>query len=184
VPVTALRHGPNGDFVYVVKDDKTVALRNVTRGEAGVDNVAITNGLELGETVVTEGGDRLKDGARIQTSVDRPASATSGGASGASSAFSGERRRRDGASAPHEGGSAPSSAPASAPPFMPAPNAVAGPVPLPTPEQRQRLLEAVKDDPEQLDRRKRFLEALDRGDAAALQRWQQMARRRDGGSAR
>jgi multidrug efflux system membrane fusion protein len=83
VPVTALRHGPNGDFVYVVNEDKTVNLRNVTRGEAGVDNVAIASGLELGEQVVTEGGDRLKDGARIQTSVDRPAGAASGAASGA-----------------------------------------------------------------------------------------------------
>ncbi len=78
VPVTALRHGPNGDFVYVVGEDKTVALRNVTRGEAGVDNVAIATGLALGEQVVTEGGDRLKDGARVQTSVDRPAGAASG----------------------------------------------------------------------------------------------------------
>jgi len=83
VPVTALRHGPNGDFVYVVNEDKTVALRNVTRGEAGVDDVAIATGLELGEQVVTEGGDRLKDGARVQTSVDRPAGAASGAASGA-----------------------------------------------------------------------------------------------------
>ena len=83
VPVTALRHGPNGDFVYVVNEDKTVSLRNVTRGEAGVDNVSIASGLELGEQVVTEGGDRLKDGARIQTSVDRPAGAASGAASGA-----------------------------------------------------------------------------------------------------
>ncbi|MES1163515.1 MAG: efflux RND transporter periplasmic adaptor subunit, partial [Rhizobacter sp.] len=78
VPVTALRHGPNGDFVYVVGDDKTVTLRPVTRGEAGVDNVAIASGLELGETVVTEGGDRLKEGSRVQTSVDRPAGAASG----------------------------------------------------------------------------------------------------------
>jgi membrane fusion protein, multidrug efflux system len=69
VPVTALRHGPNGDFVYVVNEDRTVSLRNVTRGEAGVDDIAIAIGLELGEQVVTEGGDRLKDGARIQTSV-------------------------------------------------------------------------------------------------------------------
>jgi multidrug efflux system membrane fusion protein len=83
VPVTALRHGPNGDFVYIVKEDKTVALRNVTRGESGVDNVAITTGLELGEQVVTEGGDRLKEGAKVQTSVDRPAGAASGAASGA-----------------------------------------------------------------------------------------------------
>ncbi len=82
VPVTALRHGPGGDFVYVINADRTVTLRNVTRGEAGVDNVAITAGLALGEQVVTEGGDRLKDGARVQTAVERPAGAASGGASG------------------------------------------------------------------------------------------------------
>jgi membrane fusion protein, multidrug efflux system len=78
VPVTALRHGPNGDFVYVVNEERTVALRNVTRGEAGVDFVAIATGLELGEQVVTEGGDRLKEGSKVQTSVDRPAGAASG----------------------------------------------------------------------------------------------------------
>ena len=42
VPVTALRHGPSGDFVYVLKEDRTVALRKVTRGEASVEFVAIT----------------------------------------------------------------------------------------------------------------------------------------------
>jgi multidrug efflux system membrane fusion protein len=163
VPVTALRHGPNGDFVYVVNEDKAVALRNVTRGEAGVDNVAIATGLAVGEQVVTEGGDRLKDGARVQTSVDRPDGAASGAASGA-------RGRRD-----HMPGAA--SAPASSGASSPA----SGKVALPTPEQRQRMLDAAKDDPEQLERRKRFLEALDRGDPAALERWQQMvARRRDG----
>ncbi|HEY4066029.1 MAG TPA: efflux RND transporter periplasmic adaptor subunit, partial [Burkholderiaceae bacterium] len=94
VPVTALRHGPNGDFVYVVSEDKTVSLRNVTRGQASVDNVAIASGLALGEQVVTEGGDRLKDGARVQTSADRPAGAASGAASG------GRGRRGAGASAP------------------------------------------------------------------------------------
>ena len=73
VPVIALRHGPSGDFVYVVNSDHTVTLRNVTAGISGVDNVEITKGLAVGEDVVTEGGDRLKDGARIQTSADRPA---------------------------------------------------------------------------------------------------------------
>ena len=51
-------------------------MRNVTRGEAGVDNVAIASGLELGEQVVTEGGDRLKEGSKVQTSADRPAGAS------------------------------------------------------------------------------------------------------------
>ena len=73
VPVIALRHGPSGDFVYVVNADRTVTLRNVTAGISGVNDVAITKGLAVGEQVVTEGGDRLKDGAKIQTSADRPA---------------------------------------------------------------------------------------------------------------
>jgi len=105
VPVTALRHGPNGDFVYVVADDRTVALRNVTRGEATVSDVIVASGLEVGEEVVTEGGDRLKDGARVQLASDRPARGASGAGSGAadargqrggraSDAASGGRRRR------------------------------------------------------------------------------------------
>jgi multidrug efflux system membrane fusion protein len=113
VPVTALRHGPNGDFVYVVNDDHTVSLRNVTRGEATVDNVIVATGLELGEEVVTEGGDRLKDGAKVQLAADRPARSASGAASGsrggrhgfgaasgaASGAFAGHRRASEAASA-------------------------------------------------------------------------------------
>jgi multidrug efflux system membrane fusion protein len=108
VPVTALRHGPNGDFVYVVGADHVVSIRTVTSGTSGVNDVAITSGLALGEQVVTEGGDRLKDGARVQTSADRAASGASGargqgraGSAGASAgslegggdAASGGRRR-------------------------------------------------------------------------------------------
>src|SRR5450830_277920 len=39
VPVTALRHSNNGDFVYVLKADKTVSVRPVTRGQATIDMV-------------------------------------------------------------------------------------------------------------------------------------------------
>jgi multidrug efflux system membrane fusion protein len=42
------------------------------------------------------------------------------------------------------------------------------------------MLDSAKDDPEQLERRKRFLEALDRGDPAALERWQRMSEGRGG----
>ncbi len=75
VPVIALRHGPNGDFVYVVNADQTVTLRNVTAGISGVNDIAITSGLTLNEQVVTEGGDRLKDGARVRTASEAPAGA-------------------------------------------------------------------------------------------------------------
>ena len=99
VPVTALRHGPNGDFVYVFKPDRTVALRSVTRGEASVDSVAIATGLEAGESVVTEGGDRLKDGASVQTAADRPLIPASG-ASAPGRRASGARAGRAASGAP------------------------------------------------------------------------------------
>jgi multidrug efflux system membrane fusion protein len=76
VPVTALRHGANGDFVYVLDPQtKTVALRNVKRGQANAERIEITSGLEGGETVITEGADRLKDGAKVTLPGDRPAGA-------------------------------------------------------------------------------------------------------------
>ncbi|MFC5548571.1 efflux RND transporter periplasmic adaptor subunit [Massilia aerilata] len=76
VPVTALRHGANGDFVYVLNPQaKTVALTNVKRGQANAERVQITEGLQGGETVITEGADRLKDGAKVSLPGDRPAGA-------------------------------------------------------------------------------------------------------------
>ncbi|MEO8152985.1 MAG: efflux RND transporter periplasmic adaptor subunit [Rhizobacter sp.] len=98
VPVTAIRTGSQGDFVYVLNDDRTVTLRTVKRGEATTEYIAITDGLEAGERVVTEGADRLKDGARVQLAADRAASAASA-ASGpgrrASGAFGARRRASD-----------------------------------------------------------------------------------------
>nr|WP_314545246.1 efflux RND transporter periplasmic adaptor subunit [uncultured Massilia sp.] len=73
VPVTALRHGANGDFVYVLNpQDRTVALRTVKRGQADAQRVQIVSGLNGGETVITEGADRLKDGAKVQLPSDKP----------------------------------------------------------------------------------------------------------------
>ena len=39
------------------------------------------------------------------------------------------------------------------------------------------MLEQVKDNPEALERRKRFIEKLDSGDKEALERWQNMQQR-------
>jgi membrane fusion protein, multidrug efflux system len=80
VPVTALRHGSNGDFVYVLNTaERTAALRPVTRGQATVDKVEITAGLQVGESVITEGADRLKDGAKVILPGDKPAVGGAGG---------------------------------------------------------------------------------------------------------
>ncbi|MFL6696660.1 MAG: MdtA/MuxA family multidrug efflux RND transporter periplasmic adaptor subunit [Vitreoscilla sp.] len=114
VPVTALRHGPNGDFVYVLDDDRTVTQVTVVQGVSTADSVQITKGLEVGERVITEGGDRLKDGAKVSLPGDAASGPRRGasGAAGASGARGGHHRRdgasqADGsaASAPAEGAS-------------------------------------------------------------------------------
>jgi multidrug efflux system membrane fusion protein len=79
VPVTALRHGANGDFVYVLNAaDRTASVRPVTRGQATVDTIEVRTGLKAGEQVITEGADRLKDGAKVTLPGDRPAGAGAG----------------------------------------------------------------------------------------------------------
>ena len=98
VPVTALRTGPNGDFVYVLNADRTVSVRPVQRGVSTGEVIAVTRGLAAGERVVTEGGDRLREGARVQLASERPA----GGASGASAAFGGRRGASGAASGPRQ----------------------------------------------------------------------------------
>ena len=105
VPVAALRHGNEGDFVYVLNAaERTVSLRRVQRGQATADRVQVVSGLQAGEQVITEGADRLKDGA----SVTLPG----GGANGPGGAPAGGKRgRRPGA--PEGAGPAPA-APASA----------------------------------------------------------------------
>ena len=72
VPVTAVRTGPEGDFVWVLQPDKTVKKRAVTRGPGTPTTTSLTQGLNVGERVITEGGDRLTEGARVSLPGDRP----------------------------------------------------------------------------------------------------------------
>jgi membrane fusion protein, multidrug efflux system len=65
VPTAAIQSSPKGPFVYVVRPDRTVAVRQVGVGVTDGDDVAIERGLALGEQVVVEGAERLRDGAAI-----------------------------------------------------------------------------------------------------------------------
>jgi multidrug efflux system membrane fusion protein len=104
VPVTALRHGSSGDFVYVLNpQDHTVALRTVKRGQATAERVEITSGLQGNETVITEGADRLKDGAKVTLPGDRPQGTGGGGRRGQ---HGGAAPRAPGAGASAQGGTA------------------------------------------------------------------------------
>jgi multidrug efflux system membrane fusion protein len=66
VPSEAVQTGPQGQYVYVVKQDNTVELRPVTPGRAFGRRFVIESGLAPGETVVTDGHLRLSPGARVQ----------------------------------------------------------------------------------------------------------------------
>jgi multidrug efflux system membrane fusion protein len=83
MPNAAVRRGaPNGvatTFVYVVNADNTVSVRPVTLGVVDGEQVAVLSGLKVGEVVVTEGGDRLRDGAAVQLPGAAPAAARPAG---------------------------------------------------------------------------------------------------------
>jgi len=66
VPLAAVQRGAPGTFVYLVKPDETVAAQPVSLGPSDTQNVAVTKGLTPGQAVVTDGADRLKDGAKVR----------------------------------------------------------------------------------------------------------------------
>ena len=109
VPVTAVRTGPQGDYVYVVDAERTARMRPVQRGGATVADVLVTRGVQAGELVVTEGGDRVRDGGKVALAGERPAGRASAPAGAAS------RPGAAGAGAPPSAGAAASRAGDAAP---------------------------------------------------------------------
>lgn len=98
VPTPAVLNGSSGAFVYVVKPDNTVTVRNVKAGPVDGERTSIKSGLQVGERVVIDGSDRLKEGAKITIPAEK-ANAASGAssaaaASGASGAHHGGHRRQ------------------------------------------------------------------------------------------
>jgi multidrug efflux system membrane fusion protein len=89
IPNSAVRRGaPNGvasTFVYVVGADRTVKVTPVTLGVVDGERVAVAKGLAPGAVVVTEGGDRLRDGAEVvlPAAAGTPAAGTPAAGAGA-----------------------------------------------------------------------------------------------------
>lgn len=124
IPQAGVQRGAPGTFVYVVNDDQTVSVRNVTLGPGDATNVSITQGLKPGEVVVVDGADKLKDGAKVLLRTEDGAGtpAQSAGAQNqgqgqgqsqgqSQKQGSGKHRRRNGQGAP--GNANPSAAPQS-----------------------------------------------------------------------
>jgi multidrug efflux system membrane fusion protein len=97
MPNSAVRRGaPNGvatTFVYIVNTaTQTVSVRPVTLGVVDGERVAVTAGLTAGEVVVTEGGDRLRDGAAVQLPKAQAAGAAPAAGKPATPATPGQHR--------------------------------------------------------------------------------------------
>jgi multidrug efflux system membrane fusion protein len=65
IPVAALRHGPRGDFVWLIKPNQTAEFRSVTPGPGVAGRVLIEKGIAVGDDVVTDGHFRLEAGSRV-----------------------------------------------------------------------------------------------------------------------
>lgn len=95
VPVSALRHGSQGDFVFVVQPDKTVKIAVVRTGPSDGVQTAILSGLQKGQVVVSEGADGLDEGSAVRLPGDK--GGDQGGKSGAPGAAGQHKHKQGGA---------------------------------------------------------------------------------------
>jgi multidrug efflux system membrane fusion protein len=65
VPASAIQRSLQSTFVYVVKEDSTVEVRDVVLGPTEGDDVSIDSGLAPGEVVIIEGVDRVQRGMKV-----------------------------------------------------------------------------------------------------------------------
>jgi multidrug efflux system membrane fusion protein len=79
VPARAVQRGAPGSYVYLVDAENTVAVHPIKLGDQDGDYFAVVSGLSPGDVVVTDGADRLRDGAKV--SIPEP-SATPAAPSG------------------------------------------------------------------------------------------------------
>ena len=72
VPAQAVQTGQKGQYVFVVKADNTVEARPVVPGPPSGRDLVVSQGLEAGERVVTDGQLRLTPGARVDAKAAPP----------------------------------------------------------------------------------------------------------------
>ncbi|HVP32494.1 MAG TPA: MdtA/MuxA family multidrug efflux RND transporter periplasmic adaptor subunit [Steroidobacteraceae bacterium] len=90
IPQAGVQRGAPGTYVYLVNADQTVNVRKVTLGPGDATNISITQGLAPGETIVVDGADKLKDGAKVML---RQGTGAGGAAPGAEAPGAGQPKR-------------------------------------------------------------------------------------------
>jgi multidrug efflux system membrane fusion protein len=76
IPAAALQFGARGTFVYVVDGDSKVQIRPIVAGPSDGQLTLVEEGVELGERLVLEGTDRLRDGSLVEVIGDGQVPAT------------------------------------------------------------------------------------------------------------
>jgi len=79
VPSDAIQVGPDGQQVFIVKEDKRVEVRPVAVGQSQEGESIITKGLAAGEVVVREGQFLLGPNSRVEIKTASVDSSNSGG---------------------------------------------------------------------------------------------------------
>lgn len=75
IPATAPQMSAKGSFVYVIKQDQTAEQRPVTLGQRQQDLIVIESGVQVGETVVTNGQLGVTPGGKVLVEKPRDANA-------------------------------------------------------------------------------------------------------------
>src|SRR5438105_5622280 len=72
VPSAAVQHGPQGNYVFVMKQDKTVEIKPVQVAITEGNVAQIASGVAPGDTVVTDGQDKLQSGSHVEPHQQQP----------------------------------------------------------------------------------------------------------------
>lgn len=81
IPTSAVERGQQGTYIYVVSPEQTAVARPIKLGATEGERVQVTEGLAVGDVIVTDGADRLKEGQRVI--LPEQAAAAAAGAPGA-----------------------------------------------------------------------------------------------------
>ncbi len=73
IPAAALQHGNEGDYLWVVKPDKTAAMQPVKVDTTEGSLIVLASGVQPGEQIVTDGSDKLRDGTKVEPRQARAA---------------------------------------------------------------------------------------------------------------
>jgi multidrug efflux system membrane fusion protein len=106
IPQPAVQRGAPGTYVYVVNADQTVSMRKVTLGPGDASRIVVTSGLSVGDVVVIDGADRLKEGAKVRL-PQQAGTVAPGPAVGNSAPAQQQHRRGNGGPSAGQGSQAP-----------------------------------------------------------------------------